>query len=184
MDGLIALLIIVWAISRISKKNRQKGRPNAAAKGVKQVRLAPKATDMRTEIERAVGMPQIEAFFGAETVREAAQAAVPQMTAFFGDEKEEKTQEEAPDAQWQECGPAEHEHGEGDGHSDAAGCIGGSMEHGHEEPLPRRQQSARPAQEQNAPARPKVDAAQLRSAVVMSEILGRPLALRGRTAGR
>ena len=69
---------------------------------------------------------------------------------------------------------------------DEEGCVGGSMEHTHEEGESREEHGrhmaamrARDAGEAAQEARPTIDAATLRRAVVMSEVLGRPRALKG-----
>ena len=75
---------------------------------------------------------------------------------------------------------------QGEGFDDEEGCLGGSMPHGHEEGESREEHSrhiaAMEAREKAEVAvSPKgIDARQLRRAVVMSEVLGRPKALRRR----
>lgn len=73
-------------------------------------------------------------------------------------------------------------------HTDEEGCVGGSMAHTHEEGESREEHArhmaamtARDAEEAANEVRPAIDAAALRRAVVMSEVLGRPKALRRNT---
>ena len=79
-----------------------------------------------------------------------------------------------------------HEHGEGFGHYDEEGCIGGSMEHNHEGPGKLAAKREEPISEpiEKRQSRRTISAQEMRQAVITSEILRAPLALRGRTTGR
>ncbi|MDO4740941.1 MAG: hypothetical protein Q4A66_09765 [Eubacteriales bacterium] len=111
----------------------------------------------------------------------------------------------------EECvGPAEsHTHGEGFSHADDKGCVGGSMSHAaHEGSALSREgrglsyegrsmrggvmgpgnlaarTASEPEKVRSHAERARISAREMRRAVVTSEILREPVALRGRTAGR
>ena len=90
----------------------------------------------------------------------------------------------------EDCHGGSMPHAHTEGHSELADeeCFGGSMAHGHSEGVSRADHARRmaaidaKASEGLVPAASAIDAAALRRAVVMAEVLGRPRALR--RAGR
>ena len=86
----------------------------------------------------------------------------------------------------EDCHGGSMPHAHTEGHSELADeeCFGGSMAHGHSEGVSRAAHAHRMAaidaraSEGLAPAASAIDATDLRRAVVMAEVLGKPKALR------
>ena len=171
MDSLLTLAVIIlfyWLIFKSGKKSKkgEKSRPDAAPKAQP---AATKAFDMQKAVEAFLNDPATGQLKAA-----AAQAA--QMAAQRAEARQMEmslTEEEEPE-----------EYFMGQSFFDDEGCVGGSLgghdEEGesraeHEEHLSRADARQNP---QTAAPRPRIRAAELRRAVVMSEILDKPKALR------
>lgn len=165
MDGLLSVLVVIGIIVKIMKKNGA-----APKKGTKKM-VFPAPAPVQAQPAAPITAPVGMAAAGMSVTPESAAYSMPVPAT-----------PNAP-AQPEPCEPHPHDHAEGESHSDGQGCVGGSIAHAHEESPTAR----RPEREQAGPApvaSRRIGAAQLRQAVVMSEILSRPVALRGRTAGK
>lgn len=165
MDGLLSVLVVIGIIVKIMKKNGA-----APKKGTKKT-VFPASAPVQAQPAAPITVPAGMAAAGVPAMPESAAYSIPVPAT-----PNVPTQPEP-------CEPQPHGHAEGESHSDGEGCVGGSIAHAHEESPAAR----RPEREQagSAPVSGRrIGAAQLRQAVVMSEILGRPVALRGRTAGK
>lgn len=203
MDGII-VLIVIWLISNALKKAGKGGKKAATV-----AKTAKKMADMTgvSDAEKVIG----EAVRKAKEYRAASGAAPAQGKAADvpGPDISWLLEEEdcggVTDA---------HGHSEGASHADDTGCVGGSLKHDSHEGLgkggsaggthteglgrPGSLAAAKAEGPGNLAARAKPEnvpiqgptqkarftAADMRRAVVTGEILGKPVALRGRTAGR
>ncbi len=184
MEIVAVILMIVFVL--ISSASKKKTNANNAANGKGAVRQAVRAAQTpvsRMGIrEREARMEELRQRKAArQAARAVAQPAQPTVKA------PEEAAEEAFEVSLNEmrellniagASPAEG--------VDEEGCVGGSMEHTHEEGESREEHGrhmeamrARDAEEAAQEARRTIDAATLRRAVVMSEVLGRPRALKG-----
>lgn len=170
MEGFLSFLVIVGIVLKFVNKSKKTG--NAENKGTKgRKKASPPA-------QPAAAQP-------------AASPSVP-----------------APDITWlldeENCPEEPHAHAEGASHADDKGCIGGSMAHETHEgrnvfashgsmfaaraegPGNLAAKTAPEPEKRPAPQahKPRLNAAEMRQAIVTSEILREPVALRGRTARR
>lgn len=167
MEIVIFLLVIVFSLITGSKKNKGKN----AAQNPKAPAAAPKKGTAQA-VQAAQGEADLNK--ARERARRRLAAAKLQMQQQMQGQPARPTVK-APAPQGMSA-------------ADDEGCVGGSMEHDHAEGESREEHGrhmaamqAREAAEAAAQAaRPAVDAAQLRRAVVMAEILDRPVSLRAR----
>lgn len=163
LQGIIIVLFIIWIVSRFNNKSK------------KATKSAPKKEDAPT-MQRAKTMPERKFRKVSDDEPDAEQIGP---IAF-----EESQEGKSP----QDCSGdySAHEHGEGFSRYDEEGCIGGSMEHSHEGPerpiVKRKEPTSEPTEKRQS--RRIISAQEMRQAVITSEILRAPLALRGRTARR
>ena len=193
MDVIAVILMIVLALISAGSKKKKQG----AKTGQTPPRPARAANDPRGAIQRAFEelSRQVEAGEGAQTPAQAQQAAENAAALSRAKAKALRKAEAAKSqAQRQPAAPAPHVPAqptvtvsrEGMSAFDGEGCVGGSMPHDHTEGESHdehgRHVAAMQAREKaEAAVTPReVDARALRRAVVMAEILDRPVSLRAR----
>ena len=167
MQGIWIVVAIIWFVARaVISKGTTNQKKTAQTNGVgKMIREAVEAS------AKAGGAPTSTARPAAPTV---TQTAVP----------DGRPSAAAP-VEWAQP-RQEISYSEGESRIDDEGCIGGSMEHGHEEGAPGQtvvRSAARDADTGMSGTRPRMTAAQMRQAVIASEVLRAPLAMRGRRKG-
>lgn len=232
MEGIVALLVIVFVVASISASSKKKpqGDPKAQNKPVKNAKASASASNAQLMRQNAAllrrNVARMAARLGipeAEYVRRlpmalqrqyadavAAETAVPAPAPHdyaengsmpgTGDAYPIFSEGESlQDADGCLGGSMTHAHDAAAAHPDEEGCLGGSMAHSHTEGETRvdhERHMARADAEAKADAAEPIDAAKtarerlgltasdMRRAVVISEILGRPKALSARGRAR
>lgn len=187
MEAITLILIIVFSlISASVKKNKQ----GAAKTGSAPARPAEKPATTRAAIERALKEAVAQLDDGAMTPAQKQQAK--DAEAALAKAREKAKLRAAAKSQAQQglpgtpVGAAVPSATQGASAVDDEGCLGGSLPHGHEEGESREEHArhiaAMESRDKNEAALEirGFDARQLRRAVVISEILDRPKALRRR----
>lgn len=205
MDG-ITVLIIIWVVSRIVKS--AKGGKKATKKGVSPAQAISLAeareTARKARVYREQSGPQ-PAKTEAPAPKPAAKPVPARPTVVSPAGAQDVP---APDITWlleEDCDGVtpEHGHAEGASHADDTGCVGGSMAHDthegrnmasmHGSLLHAKAEgpgnlAAKSAPQiepvQSSAEKARFSAKEMRRAIVTSEILREPIALRGRTARR
>lgn len=183
MEIVAVILVIVFVlISSAGKKTNGKNAANGKGAAQQAVRAAQTPVSRMGIREREARMAELRQKRAArQAAKPVAQPAQPTVKA------PEEAAEEDFEVSLNEMRELLNIAGASTaGGVDEEGCVGGSMEHTHEEGESREEHSrhmaamqARDAGEAAQEARPTIDAATLRRAVVMSEVLGRPRALKG-----
>ena len=183
MEIVAVILVIVFVlISSAGKKTNGKNAANGKGAARQAVRAAQTPVSRMGIREREARMAELRQKRAArQAARAVAQPAQPTVKA------PEEAAEEAFEVSLNEMRELLNIAGASPaGGVDEEGCVGGSLEHTHEEGESREEHSrhmaamrARDAEEAAQEARRTIDAAALRRAVVMSEVLGRPRALKG-----
>lgn len=206
MDGII-VLIVVWVISKIAKSVKKSNK--TAKEGVSPAQAISLAeareTARKARVYREQSGPQ-PAKTEAPAPKPAAKPVPARPTVVSPAGAQDVP---APDITWlldeDDCGGVtpEHGHAEGASHVDDTGCVGGSMAHDTHEGRnmasmhgsllhaktegPGNLAAKAALQEehvQSSAEKARFSAKEMRRAIVTSEILREPVALRGRTARR
>ena len=183
MEIVAVILVIVFVlISSAGKKTNGKNAANGKGAAQQAARAAQTPVSRMGIREREARMAELRQKRAArQAAKPVAQPAQPTVKA------PEEAAEEAFEVSLNEMRELLNIAGASPaGGVDEEGCVGGSLEHTHEEGESREEHSrhmaamrARDAEEAAQEARRTIDAAALRRAVVMSEVLGRPRALKG-----
>ena len=182
MEAIVFILIIVLSLISAGNKKKKQG---AAKPGGAPARPAGPAAGVtaRAAIERTLKEAVTQLGETAMTPAQRQQAA--ESEAALAKAREKAARRRAAKVQGQPVAAAPLP-AQGSSAADDEGCLGGSLPHGHEEGESREEHSSHIAamearEKAEAAVSPKgIDARQLRRAVVMSEVLGRPKALRRR----
>lgn len=173
MDGIIAIIVIIAAISKVL--NAGKAVKKNAPGQTKQQTVSAERPVQTVTPPKPASMQPIQ-----PTVRPAEPVSVPSAGTFWQQLTEALREEQKPAEKKQaEAMPSGHEAAgrmpEGDSRECEHGSIGGSMAYeAHQEGRERKQKSLDTAPEQESMYRPAMNAAEMRRAVVMAEILKRP----------
>lgn len=195
MEYLFIVLAIIWFVVKNSvkkEKNNAGKKPGAAApSAASSVRMTPEEVEARKAEIRA----KLQSLQGAAQPQAVSTPAAPAPAAEIPSVKAVRpAAEPAKGDAFPEPGEGfsyEDEDGcvggsithpyetEGVSYSDSEGCVGGSMEHGHtsEGRLTASARKPDPAANASAAGR-RVKASDMRRAIVTSEILSRPVAMR------
>ena len=197
MEGLIVILIILFAVVKSGKKNKKKEKtPDMSATARKEVLAraiqrsgtgADSTAEFMKELQNAVNQRAAQ----NEGEKAPVQAKQPPRTPSAPRPAKAPKPHPTP-AHTYEIPVARPVPAEG---ADSEGCLGGSMPHLHTEGESRAEHAMHMAamerrDEESWQADPinrnlgGIDRTQLRRAVIMAEILDKPKALRRRTAGR
>ena len=173
MEGLCIVIAIIWFVARVVNKDKagKTGKNSGKMEKMKAGLNTERIREAAKELREALETPEEN----AEAPRPVAQAAVP---------------DGGPTAAAIDWAQARNDEilGEGDSRLDDEGCVGGSLEHGHEEGTEAQvargaQVARRDAGVEASTPRVRMTAAQMRQAVIASEVLRAPLSLRGKRNG-
>ena len=191
MEALVFILIVVFiALSGKNKKQPRQGQPTATDAG-KPARRVPASGNLTVDQLREAARARLETFVG----QEAAPVAQMSPEARREARRQARAAQPAPVEAAVKPDPQAVRMPLGASLLDDEGCVGGSMDHDHDEGESRREHAQhveaakrREASEMleraEAERRQTVNTRRLRQAVVMAEVLDRPVALRPRGCGR
>ncbi|MBO4367858.1 MAG: hypothetical protein J5859_04020 [Clostridia bacterium] len=190
MEFVFVILAIIWFVVKNAAKKEKSGagkKPGAAVPSAASgTRMTPEAVEARkAEIrEKLRSLQSIQQ--AVSTPAAPAPAAAPSIHAAAAPSAAAEPQESLEGFSYTDeygCVGGSMPHTsetEGMSYADEEGCVGGSMVHGHTEEV--KKQSAARRQEGKdmgtSAARGRLNASDMRRAIVMSEILSRPVAMR------
>ena len=197
VEVIALILFIIFMFATSNDRKKKKGGAAAGTQAAGRMSRAERQQRLREQRAAQAGArPTVEEAF--EDAVEQLQRKLDDAAAFGADARTPRRPEPVARAVGQavrqgeamladdECrgGSMEHTHAEGHSALEDKDCYGGSMEHTHTEGVSRSAHARRMAaidsvHDEDAPPQ-AIDAAALRRAVVMAEVLGKPRALQAR----